>query len=306
MELIGLLRGFLIDLARLPWFFKLFVVWMAGAAAWQWWKKRKQAEMLEQSASWPVYRAGVVWAQVSDRKREGKNGPSYFEGLLTYSYTVPGQELEVGEYRKRFFNEQEADEWARRLRDQFVDVRVDPADHRRSVWQETAYLPTPAARRATAFDSQPSGSGGVVTLLVFCAAAAGALIASWIQLSCVLGKPAITLPKDDGLFFGLHIGAIACAILTSLVTKQRSQGWTRSWRDSAKTGTTGATLVKVLGTYYLIVFFYGWVRMGAHPGAGNKWVVLMFSAGWLLFYLTSAMTCWHAMQDNEERISQEQ
>ena len=299
-----LARSFLVDLIKLPLIFQLGLVWMAGAAIWQWRKKRKLAEMVEQSTTWPVYRARVVWAQVSDRKREGKNGPSYFEGLLTYSYTVPGHELEVGEHRKRFFNEEEADGWACGLREQFVDVGVDPADSRRSVWQETPYVPSPAVPPVRAFDIQPSGLMGFATLIVFCTATVGALVASWIQLSCVLGKPTITPEKNQGLFFGMHIGAIVCAVLGGLVTRPRSGDWARSFRNSLELGSVSAKLMKVLFAYYTVVFLYGWVRMAAHDGAPGGWVVLMFSAGWLLFYLTSALACWHTMQGKGERISQ--
>ena len=58
-------------------------------------------------------------------------------GFSPTGWLVPGHDLEVGEYRKRFEDEGEADAWARALRDTFVDVRVDRADVTRSVWQET-------------------------------------------------------------------------------------------------------------------------------------------------------------------------
>jgi hypothetical protein len=106
-------RQFLADLMRLPLIFKLFVLYGVGAAGWKWWTARRQAAVIVASAEWPIYKARVVWAPVSDWRHEGEDGPSYLEGVLTYSYTVPGHDLEVGEYRKRFEDEGEADAWAR-------------------------------------------------------------------------------------------------------------------------------------------------------------------------------------------------
>src|SRR5690242_4284226 len=126
MHAVEWVRGFLVDLWRLPWAFKLVLAFMAGQAGWQWLRRFREEQTLAASAAWPVYRARVIWAKVSDEQKEGRHGSVSWEGVLTYSYTVPGHELEVGEFRKNFYDEDEADAWARALRDTFVDVHVDP------------------------------------------------------------------------------------------------------------------------------------------------------------------------------------
>ena len=282
--------------------FKLFLLYGAGAAAWQWWKARQRSEEMSASAAWPVYRARVVWAQVSARNGGGKSGPSYWEGLLTYSYTVPGHDLEVGEYRKRFEDEGEADDWARALRDTSVDVRVDPADVKRSVWQETPILtlPSPLAPELDGSRLQGIEAWGIregLAAIVFCAAAVGALLAAWIQLSCLTGKPSISAEENGVAFFGMHIGAILCSIAAGLLA-QRGK-WSRStWQRSFKAGTTG-TGMKILGAYTTVVFLYGWVRMAAQDGDSRYFGVLMFSAVWLIFYLGAAASSLHVMQQRQ-------
>ncbi len=134
----------------------------------------------------------VVWAQVTDRQSEGRHGPSYWEGVLTYSYTVPAQELEVGEYRKKFYDEEQAEEWSRGLRDSFVDIRVDPADVKRSVWQEQPVFTQPALpqgriSRSDAIEAEGLGIREIAAILVLCASVVGAFIALWFELSCFRG-----------------------------------------------------------------------------------------------------------------------
>jgi hypothetical protein len=292
-------RQFLADLMRLPLIFKLFVLYGVGAAGWKWWTARRQAAVIVASAEWPIYKARVVWAQVSDWRHEGEDGPSYLEGVLTYSYTVPGHDLEVGEYRKRFEDEGEADAWARALRDTFVDVRVDPADVTRSVWQETPILTTPSLRvpeldGSRLHEIEAWGAREVLATAVFCVAAVGAFLAAWIQLSCISGKPLISAETNRAAFFGMHIGAIVCGITVALVA-QRGK-WSRStWQKSFKAGTTGIAM-KILGFYTTVVFLYGWVRMAAHDGDSRHLGILMFSAIWLICYVGAAAGALQAMQ----------
>ena len=284
---------------HLPLIFKLFVLYGAGAAGWRWWKAQRQAGVIAASAGWPVYKARVVWAQVSDWHHEGEDGPSYLEGVLTYSYTVPGHDLEVGEYRKRFDDEDEAGAWTRALRDTFVDVRVDPADVKRSLWQETPILTAPSPRVPELEDSRSQeiearGVREVLATVIFCVAALGAFLAAWIQLSCLTGKPLISAERNGAAFFGMQIGAIVCWITVTLLAHRGK--WSRStWRKSLKAGTTGIA-VRVVGLYSTAVFLYAWVRMAAHDGDSRKLGVLMFSAIWLIFYASAAATALQAMQ----------
>jgi hypothetical protein len=299
VNLIGQAHNLFTDLLRLPLIFKLFILYGAAAAAWQWWKERRQAGVIAASAAWPVYRARVVWAQVSDQRRDGRHGPSYWEALLTYSYTVPGHDLEVGEYRQQFEDESEAEDWARALRDTFADVRVDPANGKHSVWQQTPILTSPY-QMAPELDgsrlqrTEPWGIREILAAIVFCAAALGALCAAWIQISCLTGNPLLTAEANQTEFFGMHLGAILCGIAASLLAQRGN--WQRvTFQRSFKASTTG-TGIKVLGAYTTVVFLYGWVRMAAHDGDSSFLGVLMFSAVWLIIYTGAAVTSLHAMR----------
>jgi hypothetical protein len=303
MNPVELVRGFLMDVWRLPLMFKLFLLCGAGASVWNWLKKQRQEETLAASAAWPVYRARVVWAQVTSGWR-GKNDKdnSPWVGLLTYSYTVPGHELEVGEFRKKFYDEDEADAWARALRDSYVDVRVDPADPKRSVWQETPVVVAPIPVMDAALTQNPHGWGTreFAASGVFVIAGAGALVALWIQLSCLRGHPAITAAQNTTFFFGMHVGAIAMAIASGFVATRRGQLQKRSsWKS---VDHSNSVVLKVLGAYYAIVFIYAWVRMAASDGEPGYWGVLMFSAGWLLFYVAAASQAWRAMQQLDDAV----
>jgi hypothetical protein len=294
-----LLRGFIADVLRLPLFFKFALLYTAGAAGWNWWRKRKQSEMVADSATWPVHRARVVWADVSDRKNQGEDGPSRWEGLLTYSYTVPGHEIEIGEFRKMFYDEEEADGWARGLRDTYVDVRVDPADPKRSVWQETTAVASlrstvPTMDGEISTESEELGLRKAMATVVLCASIGGAAVAGWIQLSCLRGHPAITAERNTAAFFGMHIGAMACGIASGFMAGKRGLRKTR-WKFGVSSGDSSVALpLKALGAYTTVVFLYGWVRGAA--GEPGEWGILMFSAGWLMFFVTSALVCWRTMQ----------
>jgi hypothetical protein len=296
MQPIELVRGFVDDLWRLPILFKLFFLYAAGAALWQWNKKRKQLVMLAVSESWPIYRARVVWAQVTDQESEGKNGPSYWEGVLTYSYTVPGHEIEVGEYRKRFYDENAANAWARSLRDTSVDVRVDPADPKRSVWKEIV-LPAHLLQTSPALDSTPIetevwGIREAAAIIVLLATIAGALVAAWIQISYIHGNAVI--PEGGHAFFAMHIGAMVCGFASfGLFPKSGRSLQAPFWQ--AKNSFT-LLVVKCIGFYATAVFLYGWVHTASSNDKKNSLGLLMFSAIWLSFYVSCALVCWRGLQ----------
>jgi Protein of unknown function (DUF3592) len=301
MHPIELIRGFVEDLWRLPVLFKLFFLYAAGAAVWQWNKKKKQAAMLAASETWPVYRARVVWAQVTDRKSEGENGSSYWEGVLTYSYTVPGHEIEVGEYRKRFYDEDEANAWARSLRDTSVDVRVDPVDTKRSVWKETAST-VHLSQTSPALDSAPIEAEGwgireVAAIVVLLAAIAGALVAAWIQISYLHGDRVI--PEGGHVFFAMHIGAMICGIASFGLFPKSGRILQTSFWQSITENSFASLVVKCIGFYATAIFFYGWVHTAADDDKQNSFGPLMFSAIWLSFYVSSALVCWRALQGAE-------
>lgn len=290
-------RGFLIDLLHLPFVFKLGLLWMVGAAGWQWWKTRRQAQLVAASVNWPLHRGEVVAAQViTPRRHENdEDGPSSWEGLLTYSYTLPGHELEIGEHRKRFFNQAQAEDWALALQDKSVDVRVDPDDSKRSVWQETSVLYVPALPLASQADT---GLWGLLAFVVLCVSCVGAVLAAWIQLGSLVGKPVMAMGGNSFGYFGMmHVGAMVCAVASNLVLSKGKLSGFKTQRELFEKGSAGARVMQALGLYYATVFLYGFVRSSSHARESGGWSVLMFSAAWLLFYVTSAVTCWRGIHE---------
>jgi hypothetical protein len=281
---IELIRGFLNDLWHLSWFFKLGLMAMVISWAWQWRKTYQRKELERAAASWPMQRARVIWAQVSDTGGQDEHGPAYWEGILTYSYTLPGQELEVGEHRQRFYDEMVAADWARGLRDSFVNVRVDPVNPKFSLWlgeggSATAALAAVTADRSLGEELWGGTGHTVVAGAVFAIAGTAALAALWILVSCWKGIPVITAKSNTGAFFVMHVGLIVCLIAAqALSTPGNSRDLTRWFRTTAS-NMKESRLLKWLSASYAVLFVYAWIRITARDGDPGYWSILMFSGG---------------------------
>ncbi len=263
-----LVRGFFGDLVHLPLMFKLVLLWMAGAAGWSWWKQRQKAAIVAASVTWPVYRARVIAAQVMKRKGSSEDRGLH-EGVLTYSYTVPGKELEVGEFRKSFLDEIDADLWASGFKDGFVDVRVDPDDAKRSVWDEAAYVAAPMAKVAPA-DRMGSGAvrateHGTALVIVFWISTMAVVLSAAIQLSCLLGKPLINSQHKFVVFIGMLLVAILVGVEGQFRMRRSRLARARTGQGQAfaKSGGSRPTWTKLLDAYSLIVWLYCWVRISS-------------------------------------------
>jgi hypothetical protein len=280
---------------------------LAIAANWAWrWHKGLERRKLELAARfWPQHRARVIWAQVSDQRGQGEDEPSYWEGILTYSYTLPGQELEVGEHRQKFYDEVVAADWARALGDSFVMVRVNPADPKSSVWLDegasaTAAMAVVTAERALGQEPERGAGHAVAAGAIFAVAGTASLAALWILVSCLKGKPIFTAETNTAAFFGMHVGVIVCLIAAqTLSTPGNSQNLTKWFRTTASNMKDSST-VKWLSACYTVFFVYAWIRIAARDGNPAFWSILLFSGGWFIGYVSAAGMCWRALTRGEE------
>lgn len=298
-----LIRGFLENMWRLPLIFKLFLLFGVGQACWRWLKRQLEEQVIAASAAWPIYKARVVWVKVSDERKEGRHGSVYWEGELTYSYTVPGHELEVGEFRKKFYDEVEADAWARALRGMpSVDVHVDPTDPKRLVWRETAIvLPPPMPVIGQTGDG--SGAAGLARVILLAVCVAGAVISLIVQVSCLRGRPVITFEKNTLACGLLHVAMMG--VIFGMIALERFQ---RHFREGKRPlfmrSFAGGPVTKALSAYTTIVFLYAWVRGAASDSPqgseSDLWGMMGFSAVWLSGYVICAAELWREMQGAEE------
>jgi hypothetical protein len=89
--------------------------------------------------NWPTVSAIIDVASVAfipDNTlfRTGYPDNSYYLATLTYIYHNPEQQM--GDYKRRFGNEDEAKAWANSYKGEAVKVHVDPHDPTRSVLRE--------------------------------------------------------------------------------------------------------------------------------------------------------------------------
>jgi hypothetical protein len=89
--------------------------------------------------NWPTVSATIDIVSVAfipDETPSMKAYPnfSYYLATLTYTYNNPEQQM--GEYSRRFGNEDDAKAWANSYKGETVTVHVDPRDPTRSVLRE--------------------------------------------------------------------------------------------------------------------------------------------------------------------------
>lgn len=300
MQPVELVRGFLIDLWHIPFPVKIFLVFGGFGTVQQWVKRRRHDEMVVEAQHWPSYRARVVWAQVATKEEEkGKHGAMYWEGLLTYSYSVPGKDLEIGEYRRKFYVQEEADAWARALRDTSIEVRVDPVDVTRSWWPGDM-MRVPMASASSKVTEESWGVREILAMPVFLACVAGAGYAAFLQWTFFRGHSARDA-SDHMWFWSMHLGAILAGVAAALLKKSRGVSF-RSLADEEPSGS--GRVWKVITGYTTVVFVYCWVRMAAHDDVRNFWSTLASSSMWMLFYAEAAAEAWTVMRGGASRSAQ--
>jgi hypothetical protein len=122
--------------SEVKWFFLIVGAIMLVAICWggvEEWIERTHGR------NWPTVSAVIDVVSVtlvennSISSLGSHNWPSYL-ATLTYSYRNPEQQM--GDYKRRFGNEDDAKAWANSYKGETVKVHVDPRDPTRSVLRE--------------------------------------------------------------------------------------------------------------------------------------------------------------------------
>ena len=92
------------------------------------------------SHNWPTVSAVIDIASVAfmedDDPLPGKAGSNHHYYLATLTYVWRNPELQMGEYRRSFANEDDAMAWANSYKGETVTIHVDPRDPTRSVLRQ--------------------------------------------------------------------------------------------------------------------------------------------------------------------------
>ena len=280
-------------LADASWFFWVWMCFVMGGILWPWYQDQREKRVLRAAQSWPQREARVLSVQVTERQSR-RNRYRPWRGSLTYSYLADG--VEVGEYVQSFELESEADEWARSLRGQGITVNVDPSNAARSRWlmsQATVQRAVMAAKSVPPVLGPISSGERLLRWVVLLAAAAGALLSAYAQISGLLGGNFLDPENHTVRFFGMHVGAMLCAAAAFYLSSQRFPGRRRDAAIQEFSKPFVRRAVGVLGAYCTVVFLWFWTRafVGQRrptPAAG----VVMFSSIWLIFYVTAFTICW--------------
>ena len=98
------------------------------------WLQRKR------SRNWPTLSAVIDIASVAfmedDDPLPGMAGSNHHYYLATLTYVWRNPELQMGEYRRSFANEDDARAWANSYKGETVTIHVDPRDPTRSVLRQ--------------------------------------------------------------------------------------------------------------------------------------------------------------------------
>lgn len=99
-----------------------------GAVSWRRWQKRRRESAAQ---SWPTAEAIILCGEVAPVPKT-----SCF--LATLQYTYFAGEYRTGQYQHEFARESDADNFVRRLANQRLPIRYNPANPDRSVLEQTS------------------------------------------------------------------------------------------------------------------------------------------------------------------------
>ena len=124
-----ILRGTIYDWYSLP-FIAVCVVVIIAASYWRFF-----IQWLEgvRGRNWPTVSAVVDVVSVILETTQTRNGERIVGYLATLTYFYSNPELQIGEYKRMFNEENEAQAWAASYKGRTVLVHVDPRDPKRSV-----------------------------------------------------------------------------------------------------------------------------------------------------------------------------
>ncbi|HEY4356128.1 MAG TPA: hypothetical protein VGN16_10305 [Acidobacteriaceae bacterium] len=208
---------------------------------------------------------------------------------MRYNYPGFHGEAEIGEHHERFYEAGVAQEWTQLLlRYPDLQVRVEPREGKRSVWEEgervamerRALSPGQVARTASftrVFE--------LASVLVFALSVVGVVLSLWFFIRSLVDKPALLI-ANTGMFFVMHFLAMGCiGAVVLLAIKRFGQHflYTQLWSKAGWFWALGAP-----GALYSFYFFAHAFTLTS--AAGYNWnPERMFFVLWLEVFLFVAI-----------------
>jgi uncharacterized protein DUF3592 len=305
-----------IDPSSWPWF---VYVWLAFIAAgwtkplWRWIQRQR-------ASSWPTASGQIEYAFANQAgqgffstSRRG-NSPSHISELA-YSYLVAGNS-HTGRYKRDFWSEKEALEFARDLKGKPVTVHYNPGKPSDSTLLESSVetlLNTRPPKSQTEIELSTSAlADDSVTwpkpLLWACVglSALGLVVSLWVHLGAVAGRR--VAPEE--YFWILHMGIFVVWFPAVLVARKRVGSMNRKdfWKVILKDSPDWMRyMVYGFSAYAMVNFtlFFFQAQTGTGGGGNNPPAIVWrgFSGHWMAFYSAALAILHSAANANTHRCS---
>jgi hypothetical protein len=296
-----------------PWF---FYVWIAIILAnwlrplWRWFQRQREAR-------WPSNQ-GRIESVVVRPKAASQAAPPFLKAFsfqmrrdstphvveLGYTYSAGGQEHR-GSFKTELATSEEAQEFARDLKDKSVSVHYNPDKPAVSVIPENALKALqetrpPAAAVSTAHVQHVPERLKPYLGIFIVIAAVGFGVSLWVHIAALQGRR--VLPEE--FFWILHLGVFVVWFPAVLVSQRLVKGAKR--KDFWKAALRGAPDWMRYAVYVIHIYaFVGFVFFMLHTTNGNPaskdfaWDWRDFSLAWMAFYAAAVAILYSAYKLDE-------
>jgi hypothetical protein len=315
------LNDWLLKAWQIPATFKLFLCFVLGSYAWNWFKRWRERNLRAAAETWPAVSGRVVAREIKERKQGRQATIVAFVAVVTYSYFQ--SEQQSGTYKREFDSQDEAGAWLDLLYEKEIQVRVDPARPSRSTLLDSDLPLAPAVSIQTdVFDRQQPGSSPKVFSLDMDAenavgrrpllamlSMAGLAACCVLHLMAFAGEP---FGKEIrfGLLFGMQVYAMVVFGFASKLDRDKAVGITTVLYNRKIDSVTpeGFKIAqKVLLGYSVLwmgIFFYQTAVLHQNSEIDPLPLFSAFQASFLLeAYRQTQLPRWRLENEDRNRLS---